>query len=275
VWLSGGTCSRERVQSLTAQNEGVQLASQKNYVDAITKLQQAAAIDPTNDGAYWNLAMVHIQMQNFNAARDDLQRAIQINPNIGGYHEKLGTVLMELEQWDLAAQSFEHAIQVDPDLFEAYFKLGQIRERQDNPQEALQHYTESIQHGPRFVEGYRSLGRLYSDLGYLGEAVQVLTSGLQVVIPGTEDEANLHHMLGTVYQTQRNFDQAVHEFHAALDIEPGMQDALFSLGWTYGLQDNRDEARRYLKRYVDAAAGNAPAHYLKAAQDRLTQLGGP
>ena len=62
------------------------------------------------------------------------------------------------------------------------------------------------------------------------------------------------------------------EFHAALDIEPGMQEAMFSLGWTYALQNNRDEARRYLKRYVDAAQGTAPAHYLKAAQDRLTQL---
>jgi nucleoside-diphosphate-sugar epimerase len=55
----------------------------------------------------------------------------------------------------------------------------------------------------------------------------------------------------------------------------GRNKAMFSLGWTYALQDNRDEARRYLKRYVDAAQGTAPAHYLKAAQDRLTQLGGP
>jgi tetratricopeptide (TPR) repeat protein len=263
------------VESLNEMNDGVVLAAQKNYVDAITKLNHAAAIDPTNDQAYWNLAIVHMEMQNFQAARDDLQHAITISPNVAGYHEKLGTVLMELEQWDQAQQSFEHAIELDPNLFKAYYKLGQILERQDNPQEALRRYTEAIQHGPRFIEAYRSLGRLYADLGYLGEAVQVLTSGLQVVIAGTEDEADLHHLLGTVYQQQRNYDQAVHEFRAALDIEPGMQEAMFSLGWTYALQDNRDEARRYLKRYVDAATGTAPAHYLKAAQDRLTQLGGP
>lgn len=275
VWLSGGQCSRERVESLNEMNEGVVLAAQKNYLDAVEKLQHAAAIDPTNDQAYWNLAIVHMEMQRFDAARDDLQRAIQINPQVAGYHEKLGTVLMELEQWDQARESFEHAIEIDPDLFKAYYKLGQILERQDDAQGALQRYTEAIQHGPRFIEAYRALGRLYADLGYLGEAVQVLTSGLQVVIENTEDEADLHHLLGTVYQQQRNYDQAVTEFHSALDIEPGMQEAMFSLGWTYALQNNRDEARRYLKRYVDAAQGTAPAHYLKAAQDRLTQLDGP
>jgi tetratricopeptide (TPR) repeat protein len=275
LWLSGGSCSRERVESLNAMNEGVVFAAQKRYLDAVEKLQQAAAMDPTNDQAYWNLAIVHMEMQRFDAARDDLRRAIDINGQVAGYHEKLGTVLMELQDWDAAQQSFEHAIEIDPNLFKAYFKLGQILERQDNPQDALRRYTEAIQHGPRFIEGYRALGRLYADLGYTGEAVQVLQSGLQVAIPGTQDEAELHHLLGTVFQQQRNYDGAVQEFQAALAVDPAMQDTLFSLGWTYSLQNNREEARRYLKRFVDGSTGIAPAHYLKAAQDRLTQLEGP
>ena len=275
LWLSGGSCSRERVESLNAMNEGVVFASQKRYLDAVEKLQQAAAMDPTNDQAYWNLAIVHMELQRFDAARDDLRRAIDINGQVAGYHEKLGTVLMELQDWDAARQAFEHAIEIDPNLFKAYFKLGQILERQDNPQDALHRYTEAVEHGPRFIEGYRALGRLYADLGYSGEAVQVLQSGLQVAIPGTQDEAELHHLLGTVFQQQRNYDGAVQEFQAALAVDAAMQDTLFSLGWTYSLQNNRAEARRYLKRFVDGSAGIAPAHYLKAAQDRLTQLEGP
>lgn len=275
LWLSGGSCSRERVESLNAMNEGVVFAAQKRYLDAVERLQQAAALDPTNDQAYWNLAIVHMEMQRFDAARDDLRRAIDIDGTRAGYHEKLGTVLMELEDWDGAREAFEHAIELDPNLFKAYFKLGQILERQDDAQGALQRYTEAVQHGPRFIEGYRALGRLYADLGYLGEAVQVLQSGLQVAIEGTEDQAELHHLLGTVYQQQRNYDGAVQEFQAALAIDPSMHDTLFSLGWTYSLQNNRAEARRYLKRFVDSAAAGVPEHYLKAARDRLGELEGP
>lgn len=275
VSLLGGQCSRARVESLNRMNEGVVLAAQKQYLAAVEKLQDAAAIDPTNDQAYWNLAIVHMEMQRFDAARDDLRRAIDIREDVAGYHEKLGTVLMELEAWDEAAASFQRAIALDENLFKAYFKLGQIHERQDRPQEALQMYTEAVRRGPRFIEGYRALGRLYADLHYLGEAVQVLQAGLQVAIPGTEDEAELHHLLGTVYQQQRNYDGAVEQFRAALGMMPAMREALFSLGWTYGLQNNREEARRYLKRYIDLAGEDAPAHYLKAAQDRLGQLEGP
>lgn len=275
VWLSGGECSRQRVESLTVMNEGVVLAGQKRYVESIEHLQRAAAIDPANDQAWWNLAIVHMETQRYDAARDDLRRAIDIAPDRAGYHEKLGTVLMELEDWTAAREAFERAIALDPDIFKAYFKIGQILERQDDAQGALQRYTEAIQHGPRFLPGYRALGRLYADLGYSGEAVQVLQSGLQVAIPGTDDEAELHHLLGTVYQQQRNYDGAVEEFQAALRIDSSMTDTLFSLGWTYSLQNNRGEARRYLRRYVEAASGNAPEHYLKAARDRLGELEGP
>ena len=40
-----------------------------------------------------------------------------------------------------------------------------------------------------------------------------------------------------------------------------MRDALFSLGWTYGLQGNKEEAKRYLKKYVDVAGAKRPQHY--------------
>ncbi len=275
VSLVGGQCSRARVESLTRMNEGVVLAAQKQYLAAVEKLQSAAAIDPTNDQAYWNLAIVHMEMQRFDAAADDLRRAIDIHPDAAGYHEKLGTVLMELEQWDQARTAFERALELDEHLFKAHYKLGQIAERQDDAQTALQRYDQAVREGPRFIAAYRALGRLYADLGYQGEAAQVLQTGLEVVIPETEDEAELHHLLGTVYQQQRNYDGAVEQFREALQIAPAMREALFSLGWTYGLQNNREEARRYLKRYIDLAGAEAPAHYLKAAQDRLGQLEGP
>lgn len=275
VFLIGGNCSRTRVESINLMNEGVVLAAQKQYLQAAEKLERATAVDPTNDQAFWNLAIVHMEMHKFERARDDLQRAIDVNPQVAGYHEKLGTVLMELEDWQGAQTSLGRAIELDAQLFKAHYKLGQVHERLDNPQEALREYTAAIQAGPRFIEAYRSLGRLYADLGYLDLAVQVLQSGLQVVIEGTEDEAHLHHLLGTVFQQQRNYDSAVGEFRSALRLMPSLREALFALGWTYALQDNREEARRYLKQYVDTAGGDAPRHYVKAAQDRLISLGGP
>lgn len=272
LFLFGGNCSRARVESMNHMNEGVVYAQQKRYVEAIEKLERATAIDATNEQAFYNLALVHMEMRKFDRAKEDLQRAIAISPDIAGYQEKLGTVLIELQDWNGAKAAFEKAIELDPSLFKAYYKLAQVLEQLDDQQNALRRYTEACQKGPRFLEAYQALGRMYADLGYSDHAVQVLQSGLQVAPEGTEEEANLHHMLGTVYQQQRKYPEAVNEFRAALEITPGMRDALFSLGWTYSLQNQREEAKRFLKKFVDVAGAEAPPHYLKAARDRISEL---
>ncbi|MCS6797688.1 MAG: tetratricopeptide repeat protein [Myxococcota bacterium] len=271
VTVTGGNCSRERVESMTRMNEGVLLAQQKRYVEAIEQLERAAALDATNDAAHYNLAIVHIETRKFDRAREDLTRAIAINPNVAGYHDKLGTVLMELGRWEEARAALEKAVELDPQLFKAYYRLAQCAERLDDPQTALRRYTDAIQHGPRFLEAYAQLGRLYADLGFLDEAVTTLQSARQVALEGTEELAAIHHLLGTVYQQRRQFEQAIQEFRAALDISPGMAEALFSLGWTYGLSNQRAEAIRYLRKYLEVAA-DAPPHYVKAARDRISEL---
>lgn len=269
---TGGNCSRARVESMNKLNEGVVAAQQKRFVDAVKLLEQAGVIDPQNYQVFWNMAIVHMEMRKYDRAREDLQKGIAINPNAAGLQEKLGTVLMELRDWQAAKPAFEKAIQLEPDLFKAYYKLAQVDEQLDDQQSALKHYSQAIEKGPRFLEAYSALGRLYADLGYLEQSVQVLNEALKVALKGTEEEAQVHHLLGTVLQQQKKYDQAIAEFKAALDVVPGMRDALFSLGWTYELKGNKEEAKRFLQKFVDVAGAEAPAHYVKAARDKLSEM---
>jgi tetratricopeptide (TPR) repeat protein len=270
--LMGGNCSRARVESMNEMNAGVELAQMKRFNEAAESLQKAAALDPTNHQAYHNLAIVQMELRSFSAAREALERAIVASPGTAGYHEKLGTVLVELGDWKGAQTAFAKALELDPSLFKAHFKQGRCSEELEDPQSALHQYTNAIKTGPRFIPSYSALGRLYADLRYPDQAAQVLKEALKVAMPGTEEEANIHHLLGTVYQQQRKYDEAIAEFQAALGIVPGMPDALFSLGWTYALQNNDEEAKRYLDKYVMMAGVDAPEHYVKAARDRLAEL---
>ncbi len=265
-------CSRARVESVNKMNDGVTAAVQKRFVDATKLLESAAVIDPENDQVFWNMALVHMELRRYDRARDDLQKAIALNAKSGGYQEKLGTILIELKDWPNAKQAFEKAIALEPELFKAYYKLAQVNEQLDDQQGALKNYTSAIEKGPRFLEAYSALGRLYADLGYMDNSVQVLQEALKVALPGTEEEAQVHHLLGTVYQQQKKYADAVREFKAALDVVPGMRDALFSLGWTYQLQGNKDEAKRFLQKFVDVAGAEAPAHYVKAARDKIAEM---
>jgi tetratricopeptide (TPR) repeat protein len=269
---TAANCSRARVESMNKMNEGVVAAQQKRFEDAVKLLDSAANIDPQNEQAFWNMAIVHMEMRKYERARDDLQKMIAIDPDSASAHEKLGTILIELKDWTNAKAALSKAVQIEPALFKAYYKLAQVDEQLDDPQSALKNYTLSAEKGPRFLEAYAALGRLYADLNYLDQSVQVLTEATKVALAGTEEEAQVHHLLGTVYQQQKKYDDAVREFRAALEVVPGMRDALFSLGWTYHLQGNREEAKRYLKKFVDVAGAEAPAHYVKAARDKLAEM---
>ena len=268
----GGDCSRARVESMNTMNEGVTAAQRKNFGDAIQLLNRAGAIDHGNDRVFWNLAIVYMEMRKFDEARENLTKAIAQQPDSPGYYEKLGTVLIQLQDWDGAQAAFLKAIELDDSLFKAYYKLARVAEQRDDPQSALKYYTDAIKSGPRFLEAYSSLGRLYADLGYLDQSKQVLQEALKVALPGTAEEADVHHLLGTVYQEQRDYDAAISEFKRALEVVPGMRDALFSLGWTYSLVGNIEEARRFLQKFVDVAGSEAPAHYVKAARDKLSEM---
>ena len=266
-----GACSRANVESINAMNQGVVLATQKQYVEAVQHLERATSIDPQNAEAFYNLAIVHMEMRKFERAKEDLTRAISVVPSSAAYQEKLGTVLIEVKDWNGARKALEKAVELEPSLFKAYYKLGQVLEELDDQQSALQRYTQSIENGPRFLPAYNALGSLYADLGYSDHAVQVAQSALKVAQAGSEEAAKIHNLLGTVYQQQKKYDDAITQFRAALEIQPGMRDAVFSLGWTYATMGNKEEGKRYLKKFL-AIAGDAPAHYQTAARDKLNEL---
>ena len=266
-----GACSRANVESMNAMNQGVVLATQKQYVEAVQHLERATSIDPQNAEAFYNLAIVHMEMRKFERAKEDLTRAISVVPSSAAYQEKLGTVLIEIKDWNGARKALEKSVELEPSLFKAYYKLGQVLEELDDQQSALQRYTQSIENGPRFLPAYNALGSLYADLGYSDHAVQVAQSALKVAQAGSEEAAKIHNLLGTVYQQQKKFDEAITQFRAALEIQPGMRDAVFSLGWTYASMGNKEEGKRYLKKFL-SIAGDAPAHYQTAARDKLNEL---
>lgn len=267
--LSASNCSQDRVKSMEANNAGVDQYKRKLFPQAIRDLQRAVAIDATNEEAFHNLALVYMETENWRAAAQNLSRAIGLSPSKARYHYELGTAQQKLSEFQEAKQSFTKAIELDASLFKAHHRLGEVCEELDDAQSALQSYTNAVERNPRYLLAYSRLGTLYAELGFLDQAVQVFQSALQVALEGTEERADIHQRLGTVYQEQHKFEEAIQQFRAALDIIPSMSDALFSLGWTYADQNNKENAKLYLKKFVDTAGARAPADYVKAANDRL------
>ena len=117
----------------------------------------------------------------------------------------------------------------------------------------------------------RSLGSLYLDFHFLSQAEQVFNEGINALAGRGDELAILHHRKGAVLSEKKDYAAAVKEFRIALEMKPNMEDAMFSLGWSYSYV-NPENAKIWLNKFVQSASQKTRADYLGAAQARLAEI---
>jgi len=269
--LTASKCSREHVMSVEAMNECVKFQRRKMFPQAIRDCSRAVSLDPDNDKAHHALALVYVDTKEFDQAARHLQQAIALKGDVALYHYQLGEVFEWMNQPDQAVASLERAIQADPTLYKAHYRLGRVYQKMDNPQKAIQKFTDTLQRNARFFEAYRDLGTLYDEVGFQSNALQVFDEGIKALEGRGDDLAVLHHLKGTVLADKKDYEEAIKEFKAALEIRPKMEDAMFSLGWSYSYV-NPEYAKTWLKKFVESASTKTREDYVAAANQRLSEI---
>ncbi|MDJ0762321.1 MAG: tetratricopeptide repeat protein [Myxococcota bacterium] len=269
--LTAAKCSREHVQSVEMMNKCVEFHRRKLFPQAIRDCSKAVSLDPENEKAHHNLAMVYIETKEYEQAARHLQKAISLEGDIAIYHYRLGQVYQWMGQPDQAASALKRAIELDDALYKAHYRLGRVYEAMDDPQNALQKYTDTLERNPRFFEGYRELGSLYLDFEFTSQAEQVFNEGIKALEGRGEELAVLYHRKGTVLAAKKDYETAIKAFRSALELRPGMEDAMFSLGWSYSYV-NPENAKIWLEKFVSSASQKTRPDYLAAAQARLTEI---
>ena len=194
-----------------------------------------------------------------------------MNPNVAGTTKKLGTVLMELGDWQAARAPLSKAIELEPALFKAYYKLAQVDE-QSTISRARSSTTRRRSRRGRASSRRTARSAACMRISVIWIRGQVLMEALKVALKGTEEEAQVHHLLGTVLQQQKKYDAAIAEIQARRWAWCRACATRCSVAWLdLHLQGNKEEAKRYLQKFVDVAGAEAPAHYVKAARDKIPE----
>lgn len=269
--LTAVKCSREHVQSVEMANKCVEFYRRQLFPQAIRDCSKAVSLDPSNEKAHHNLAMVYVETKEFEQAARHLQKAISLNPNVAIYYYQLGEVYQWMGKPEQAAEELTKAIKFDDTLYKAHYRLGRVYEEMDEPQKAMQKYTDTLMRSARFFEGYRDLGSLYLDYNFVGQAEQVFSEGIKALQGRGDDLAVLHHFRGTALAEKKEYENAIKDFRTALELKPGMEDAMFSLGWSYSYV-NKENAKIWLQKFVSSASQKTRPDYVAAAQARLTEI---
>ena len=265
-------CSRSKVESIEHMNKGVEFYTTKQYNQAIKELEKAIQLDDKNEEAYHNLAIVHIDLKHWQKAAQLLTRAAALNPKNANYQFLLGRSYQELGEMEQARNSLENAIALDPNFYKPSYFLGMVYYTLDEPQKAMQAYTDACTKNGRFIPAYGGLANLYIEYGFLDNAKQVLDEANKVVVPNSDEHAEIEKLLGTVYQEKDDPNEAIIHLKKAVDIKPDMLDAVFNLGFTYAQIKSNDNATLYLERFIKSANEDTPQEYVRAAQAKLYEF---
>jgi Tfp pilus assembly protein PilF len=131
---------------------------QQQWADAKTQLITLTEAYPNLSGPLLNLALVHIELNDLEAAETAFQQAISVNANNVNAYNHYGVFLRTQGRFDEAETVFQQALERWPDYPEGHLNLGILYDLyQGEHQQALQHYEyyQTLQSEPgRQVQGW-------------------------------------------------------------------------------------------------------------------------
>ncbi len=115
-----------QVQTLYEQAASAMAAG--DYVDAELRFKEFLLQYPDYPGAHVNLAIIHANNENNDAARSSLDAALVLNPNHPAALNQLGMLLRRNGKFLEAEAAYLKAVTVSPDYALAHYNLGVLNE---------------------------------------------------------------------------------------------------------------------------------------------------
>ncbi|MEK7485337.1 MAG: tetratricopeptide repeat protein, partial [Planctomycetota bacterium] len=245
---------------------------QKNYPDALKKVQKAIDLNPSQADYYNTSGLMKQLLGQWEEAQKDLAKAIQLNPQCSSAYANRGRGKLIFKDYEGSIQDLEKAISLDPRELNFYLYLSetlctqkkyanaiQLLKRgieaipqssrlsyhlallfmeQKEWEEALNILTIAIQQDPYFADAYLNRGKVYTELGELEKALDDYSFVVQ--INPTEENAYLNRSIIKI--ALQDWEGALQDCTYVLKKDPQSFEAYNALGSYYSAQGNIEEA---------------------------------
>lgn len=207
----------------------VQAISDGQYARAIGLLTRARRLRPDDDGIAFNLGLACVKAGRFRDAIEPLQRGASDPARRNASHFLLGSAYFETAQFRLAANELE-AVRSNPEFAENALYL--------------------------LEESYRKSGDARAEQAFMD------------LVKLKPDSALVHKLLGTAYDTQGHFPEALAEFQKAAQADSSLPEVRFDAGLLCLKLHDEAGARRWLEAELKLNPCYAAAHYYLGEIDR-------
>ncbi len=249
VTAFGGPIGLARKASTPAEvafQNGVELASRKDFAHAAAAYRESLRLNPKQGLAWAGLADLDFLRKNWKGAEANFRKAIASDPKNPGIQEAWGRFLFELGRAPESIGPLRAAAQGAPDNAGVRFALGDALMRgARNPAEAAKAYQEGLKLDPAHPGGNFGLGMALRAQGKRYEARKSLEKAADLAL----ENPLPHQALGEMAIEDKKPDEALMMFNAALMQNRNFLPARLSRGDVYF---QRGDFANALTEYQDA-----------------------
>jgi tetratricopeptide (TPR) repeat protein len=159
-WLLGVAPTQAAETAEIAYDKGVLAYSNREYIEALDYLEQAAALEPDNPDVQFYLGLTLTRLGEFDKAIAALEKSQRLDASKQYVHYHLGLAYFHAGRYTEALPQFEAASQFDAQKAPTFFYLGQTLYELKRYNEAIPHFERAMQLDPSLtpsVQYYRGL----------------------------------------------------------------------------------------------------------------------
>jgi len=152
---------------------------------------------------------VELRELNDNAkAIDKLNQAAKVDGRFSLAHSLLGEIYEQKHEYQKSAAAYGTATRLNPWSFRDYFSLGRVYQTMKEFTQAVKAYRRACELKPNNFEANLKTAQCLYEVNDYNQAI-VYGKRAEKIDANTEE---LHQLLGNIYDSQKNYDQAVRSY---------------------------------------------------------------
>jgi tetratricopeptide (TPR) repeat protein len=220
----------------------------KGDIDVALKMyKEAAALDPKNPVPYRQLAGISNQKKQNADAAAYIRKYLELKPNDAEAHRDLGDFLYNQNDPDGALASYRTALKIDPGIKGFHKRYAEIVIAKGQTAEVITALTGVIKSGDADVGTYTTLGMIYQTRKQFRDAIDMYSRALKLEPANYEALA----ALGNCQSGAGDVNAAIITFEQAVMMNPNAAQEHKELGDLYTKQKKGGEALRAYMKYLD------------------------
>jgi len=238
-----------------------------HYEDAVSQLESAVMIEPTNDDAYRGLADAYERLGKLAEAEKTYRQAIELRPHYWAGYSWLGAFYYYHARYTEAASMFSQVTALAPDSIRGYFDLGATYNSQGRYADAIGMLQHSITIRPT-AAAYTNLGNAYFYLRRYDEAAGAYEEAVKL---RQTDYILWWNLADGYYWAPGKRAQAITAYRRTISlaterlrVNPRDAYALGVLAYCHAMLEERKPALDYLRAGLKLARGDSEMRF-KAA----------